>query len=262
MIILFVSVLSTSANIKNVIVNCGGFQAITKTLNHTDLKIRLHCTMTLRNLSDCVVKQLNQDMVLEPELIQAVLQQLVMRRPENAGQEGEVKKLSEIAVFAAGVLSNLTCNPKVKIGVCKANGIPILIQAISDIGNLNDFCEDAVTTLKHIMHEHQFAMDAQKQLLSDENAVSALLRCLNSHMSATPAPNWRAIKAIIGLVRNLSLPPENQECLRRGQGPFQKGFVYVIKEILCFVAETHLVRVTVAKVEFNFNCISHLSYSR
>lgn len=126
-------VLSVCPNNKAAIIQTGGMQALALCLDHQSRRLVQECLWVLRNLSDCAVKELN----LEP-LLQRLVQLL---------GEADVN----IVTCAVAILSNLTCNNQMNTSfVYKANGVQALMQALGNFNNHDEIAELAVCALKHL----------------------------------------------------------------------------------------------------------------
>ncbi|KAE8300897.1 Junction plakoglobin Desmoplakin III Desmoplakin-3 [Larimichthys crocea] len=109
---------------------------------------------------------------------------------------------------ATGILSNLTCNnAHNKTLVTQSNGVESLIHAILRAGEKEDVTEPAVCALRHLTSRHQQAEMAQ-HAVRKHYGIPAIVKLLNQQYY------WPVIKAVVGLVRNLALCPENQAPLR------------------------------------------------
>lgn len=144
---------------------------------------------------------------------------------------------------ATGILSNLTCNNAYnKTLVTQSNGVEALIHAILRAGEKEDVTEPAVCALRHLTSRHQQAEVAQnavrkhygipaivkllnqpyywpvikveKQLEIHEMIQLQALSTLLSPLANGSCVSAASLKAVVGLVRNLALCPENQAPLR------------------------------------------------
>lgn len=137
---------------------------------------------------------------------------------------------------ATGILSNLTCNNAYnKTLVTQSNGVEALIHAILRAGEKEDVTEPAVCALRHLTSRHQQSELAQNAVRK-HYGIPAIVKLLNtpyywpvikveedvtvcSGNSLKPIFNGLCLsaasqKAVVGLIRNLALCPENQAPLR------------------------------------------------
>ncbi|KAG8015157.1 Junction plakoglobin [Nibea albiflora] len=89
----------------------------------------------------------------------------------------------------------------------ESNGVESLIHAILRAGEKEDVTEPAVCALRHLTSRHQQAEMAQ-HAVRKHYGIPAIIKLLNQQYY------WPVIKAVVGLVRNLALCPENQAPLR------------------------------------------------
>eukprot|EP00095_Tigriopus_kingsejongensis_P001753 maker-scaffold183_size276960-snap-gene-0.18 protein:Tk01753 transcript:maker-scaffold183_size276960-snap-gene-0.18-mRNA-1 annotation:"GE16998" len=208
-------VLSVCPNNKLAIIQAGGIDAIAKHLGNSSNQTKSHCIWALRNLSDAAstindVKSLIESLV---ELLQ--------------------HKDEHIAICAAGIIFNLTCNNEAnKLQVCQSNGIQALFQVIKNMGTNKDLLEPAVCALRHVTNNHIKADVAQNLLAVELNGLPIFMNLLDFHMKAVPMPHWPSIKAILGLLRNFSQRPGNQQLLR------EKSVTPHCKELLKFLVDS------------------------
>ncbi|KAM8841951.1 junction plakoglobin-like isoform 1-T1 [Synchiropus picturatus] len=182
-------VLSVCPSNKPAIVEAGGMQALGKHLNGSSQRLMQNCLWTLRNLSDAATKQEGMDSLLQ------VLVGLLSSDDLN------------MLTCATGILSNLTCNnAHNKTLVTQSNGVEALIHAILRATEKEDVTEPAVCALRHLTSRHQQAELAQNAVRR-HYGIPAIVKLLNQ-------PYWPVIKAVVGLIRNLALCPENQAPLR------------------------------------------------
>ncbi|XP_049575800.1 junction plakoglobin a [Syngnathus scovelli] len=183
-------VLSVCPSNKPAIVEAGGMQALGKHLTGGSQRVMQNCLWTLRNLSDAATKQEGMD---------GLLQVLV-----NLLSSDDINMLT----CATGILSNLTCNNAYnKTLVTQSNGIEALIHAILRAGEKEDVTEPAICALRHLTSRHQQAEMAQNAVRR-HYGIPAIVKLLNQPYY------WPVIKAVVGLIRNLALCPENQAPLR------------------------------------------------
>ncbi|XP_044202087.1 junction plakoglobin-like [Thunnus albacares] len=183
-------VLSVCPSNKPAIVEAGGMQALGKHLTGSSQRLMQNCLWTLRNLSDAATKQEGMDSLLQ------VLVGLLSSDDLN------------MLTCATGILSNLTCNnAHNKTLVTQSNGVEALIHAILRAGEKEDVTEPAVCALRHLTSRHQQAELAQNAVRR-HYGIPAIVKLLNQPYY------WPVIKAVVGLIRNLALCPENQAPLR------------------------------------------------
>ncbi|XP_076585200.1 junction plakoglobin a-like [Chaetodon auriga] len=183
-------VLSVCPSNKPAIVEAGGMQALGKHLTGSSQRLMQNCLWTLRNLSDAATKEEGMDSLLQ------VLVGLLSSDDLN------------MLTCATGILSNLTCNnAHNKTLVTQSNGVESLIHAILRAGEKEDVTEPAVCALRHLTSRHQQAELAQNAVRK-HYGIPAIVKLLNQPYY------WPVIKAVVGLIRNLALCPENQGPLR------------------------------------------------
>ncbi|KAA8595177.1 hypothetical protein FQN60_012312, partial [Etheostoma spectabile] len=183
-------VLSVCPSNKPAIVEAGGMQALGKHLTGSTQRLMQNCLWTLRNLSDAATKQEGMENLLQ------VLVGLLSSDDLN------------MLTCATGILSNLTCNnAHNKTLVTQGNGVEALIHAILRAGEKEDVTEPAVCALRHLTSRHQQAEVAQNAVRR-YYGIPAITKLLNQPYY------WPVIKAVVGLIRNLALCPENQAPLR------------------------------------------------
>uniref|UniRef100_A0A3P8TXL4 Junction plakoglobin a n=1 Tax=Amphiprion percula TaxID=161767 RepID=A0A3P8TXL4_AMPPE len=183
-------VLSVCPSNKPAIVEAGGMQALGKHLSGSSQRLEQNCLWTLRNLSDAATKQEGMD---------SLLQSLVTLLSSD-----DINMLT----CATGILSNLTCNNgHNKTLVTQSNGVEALIHAILRAGEKEDVTEPAVCALRHLTSRHQQAEVAQNAVRR-HYGIPAIVKLLNQPYY------WPVVKAVVGLIRNLALCPENQAPLR------------------------------------------------
>uniref|UniRef100_A0A4W4GHL2 Junction plakoglobin n=1 Tax=Electrophorus electricus TaxID=8005 RepID=A0A4W4GHL2_ELEEL len=183
-------VLSVCPSNKPAIVEAGGMQALGKHVTGSSQRLTQNCLWTLRNLSDAATKQ---------DGLEGLLQVLV-----GLLSTDDVNMLACVT----GILSNLTCNnTHNKTHVTQCGGVEALIHALLRAGEKEDVAEPATCALRHLTSRHPDAEVAQKAV-----------RC---HYGIPPVVNllkkpyhWPAVKAVVGLIRNLALCPANQAPLR------------------------------------------------
>uniref|UniRef100_A0A4W5RYZ6 Junction plakoglobin a n=1 Tax=Hucho hucho TaxID=62062 RepID=A0A4W5RYZ6_9TELE len=183
-------VLSVCPSNKPAIVDAGGMQALGMHLTGYSQRLMQNCLWTLRNLSDAATKQ---------EGLDSLLQTLV-----GLLSSDDVNMLT----CSTGILSNLTCNnARNKAMVTQGNGIEELIHAVLRAGEKEDVAEPAVCALRHLTSRHSDAEMAQNAVRM-HYGIPAIVKLLNQPYY------WPVIKAVVGLIRNLALCPDNQTPLR------------------------------------------------
>lgn len=183
-------VLSVCPSNKPAIVEAGGMQALGKHLTGSSQRLMQNCLWTLRNLSDAATKEEGMD---------SLLQTLV-----GLLSSDDLNMLT----CATGILSNLTCNnAHNKTLVTQSDGVESLIHAILRAGEKEDVTEPAVCALRHLTSRHQQAEVAQNAVRK-HYGIPAIIKLLNQPYY------WPVIKAVVGLIRNLALCPENQAPLK------------------------------------------------
>uniref|UniRef100_A0A8C7ISG1 Junction plakoglobin a n=1 Tax=Oncorhynchus kisutch TaxID=8019 RepID=A0A8C7ISG1_ONCKI len=183
-------VLSVCPSNKPAIVDAGGMQALGMHLTGSSQRLMQNCLWTLRNLSDAATKQ---------EGLDSLLQTLV-----GLLSSDDVNMLT----CSTGILSNLTCNnARNKAMVTQGNGIEALIHAVVRAGEKEDVAEPAVCALRHLTSRHSDAEVAQNAVRM-HYGIPAIVKLLNQPYY------WPVIKAVVGLIRNLALCPDNQTPLR------------------------------------------------
>lgn len=172
-------------------------QALTMHLSSSSTRLVQNVLWTLRNLSDVATKI---------QGLEILLQHLV----HILGSENE-----DMVICAAGILSNLTCNnPTNKQIVCQVNGVEALINTICKAGVHEEITEPVVCTLRHLTTRHAMAETAQNAVRLMNYGIVAIVKLLN------PPSHWPLIKAVIGLIRNLSLCSANLAPLRDHEAIF------------------------------------------
>ncbi|XP_046735878.1 armadillo segment polarity protein isoform X2 [Diprion similis] len=183
-------VLSVCSSNKPAIVEAGGMQALAMHLGNSSPRLVQNCLWTLRNLSDAGTKV---------DGLEGLLQGLV-----------QVLTSSDVNVVtcAAGILSNLTCNnQRNKVTVCQVGGVDALVRTIVSAGDREEITEPAVCALRHLTSRHVDAEMAQNSVRLNYG-IQVIVKLLH------PPSRWPLVKAVIGLIRNLALCPENHAPLR------------------------------------------------
>ncbi|CAL1273261.1 unnamed protein product, partial [Larinioides sclopetarius] len=199
--------LSFCSSNKLAIIAADGVQILARHLNNPRQKLFVDCLFILRNLSDEVAKQGYTEVAsILPILIQ------------HLGSSDE-----NIVCCTAGILYNFTCNnPYNKVIVYQEKGIHALLNVILKAGNDEEIIEPAIGSLRNLTHKHPEAEAARNdvRLLSRLEMIVKFLK---------PSSSWSLIEAVIGLLRNLILCPNNHEPL------IALGTVYILKDMLRLV---------------------------
>ncbi|XP_003743637.1 armadillo segment polarity protein [Galendromus occidentalis] len=183
-------VLSVCCSNKPAIVEAGGVQALAQHLNNSSERLVLNCLWTLRNLSDAAIRQDNLE-----ELLRRLVS-LLSSQDMN------------VVTCAAGILSNLTCNnQRNKSIVCRVGGCEALVNTVIQAGDREEITEPAICALRHLTCRHPEAELAQ-QAIRRTYGLQVIVKLLH------PPSRWPLIKAVIGLIRNLALYPDNHAPLR------------------------------------------------
>lgn len=183
-------VLSVCPSNKPAIVDAGGMQALGKHLTSPSPRLVQNCLWTLRNLSDAATRQ---------DGMEHLLQDLV-----GLLSSEDINMLT----CATGILSNLTCNnTHNKTLVTQRNGVEALIHTIVRADSRQDVIEPAVCALRHLTSRHPEAEGAQNAVRM-YYGIPPIVKLLNQPFY------WPVVKAVVGLIRNLALCPDNQAPLR------------------------------------------------
>jgi len=191
-------VLSVCPENKRVLVESGAMHVLSAYLINggaaNDDRVMYNSLLTLRNLSDCAIREDNLD-----NLIKYLIELLATNNDIN------------VNTCAAGILSNLTCNNEMnKMKFVEHNGIEIILRTMLQAGpeNKEDICEPAVCTLRHVTNRHPQAQAAQESVRF-YYGLPVIAPLLQSDQS-----RWPLLKATIGLIRNLALSDNNLAPLR------------------------------------------------
>ena len=204
-------VLSVCASCKPVIVAAGGMQALGPHLGGQSERLTLNCLWILRNLSDAATQQ---------DDVEDLIGILIRLLSSNVAEQ---------VTCSAGILSNLTCNnERNKATVCRLNGVGSLVQTLMQAGeDHEDITEPAVSALKHLTSRHEGAEGARRDLVASFG-LPMLVRLLD------PEANFHVLKAVVGLMKNLSFGEGNSPLLR------DHGAVPLLVEILTNSYYDHL----------------------
>ncbi|XP_076240594.1 armadillo isoform X2 [Calliopsis andreniformis] len=183
-------VLSVCTSNKPAIVEAGGMQALSMHLGNPSERVVKNCLLALRNLSDAGTKV---------DGLEGLLQSLVQVLSSTD---------ANFVTCAAGILSNLTCNnQRNKVTVCQVGGVDALIRTIIYADSREEISEPAVCALRHLTTRHGEAETVQNSIRLNYG-IQVIVKLLH------PPSRWPLIKAVIGLIRNLSLCPANHGPLR------------------------------------------------
>ena len=95
--------------------------------------------------------------------------------------------------------------------VCQMGGVEALLRTCLNAGDREDITEPAICALRHLTSRHSEAEVAQNTIRM-HYGIPGLIRLLH------PPSRWPLIKAVIGLLRNLALCPENHVAIRDNGG--------------------------------------------
>ncbi|CAH8846732.1 unnamed protein product [Trichobilharzia szidati] len=194
-------VLSVCASNKPAIIVAGGMDALAKHLHSSSHRLVLNCLWALRNLSDAATKMDN---------LQPLLHSLV--RLLDCGDSGMI-------TCAAGILSNLTCNNHAnKFAVFKMGGVEGLLRAVSQPVVKEDILEPCMCALRHLTSRHEEEETARHAIVHELNGLPVIARILHAATAGicpdlglvcqhpqNPVVSWMLVKAMVGLLRNLSV---------------------------------------------------------
>lgn len=185
-----IKILSVCPKNKQLIVDTGGVQIMSKHLNHSSSRLVMNSLWAIRNLSNLASDQQNL-----ADLIQALVYLLHNNK-------------IHIVSCVACILSNLTCNnPFNKETLYQANGIPVLIQTLIRANECRLIIEPVLTTLRHLTTKHLNA-DNCRNLIRLNYGIPPVIRYLHSPFK------WSTTKSAIDFIRNVALSPANHEELR------------------------------------------------
>lgn len=198
-------VLSVCTSNKPVIIEAGGMEALAKHLNNTSSRLVLNCLWTLRNLSDAATK-LND--------LQPILQTVVQLLGSND---------LNIVTCAAGILSNLTCNNSAnKLIVYRRGGLRGLLHALGHCHAKEEILEPSMCALRHLTSRHEEEEKARNEFVTQLGGHIPVAHVLHAATAGVcpelglvcqpphnPLTSWTLIKAVVGLLRNLSMNVDN-----------------------------------------------------
>ncbi|KAM7537456.1 hypothetical protein Aperf_G00000070825 [Anoplocephala perfoliata] len=198
-------VLSVCTSNKPVIIEAGGMEALAKHLNNTSSRLVLNCLWTLRNLSDAATK-LND--------LQPILQTVVQLLGSND---------LNIVTCAAGILSNLTCNNSAnKLIVYRRGGLRGLLHALGHCHAKEEILEPSMCALRHLTSRHDEEEKARSEFVTQLGGHIPVAHVLHAATAGVcpelglvcqpphnPLTSWTLVKAVVGLLRNLSMNVDN-----------------------------------------------------
>ncbi|KAF7990552.1 hypothetical protein HCN44_000357 [Aphidius gifuensis] len=182
--------LSVCSHNKSAIVNAGGLQVLGMHLGNSSPRLVQNCLRILRSLSDAGTKINGLE-----ELLSRLVQVLTYRDIDNV-------------TYAVGILSNLTCNNQQnKVTVCQLGGVNALVHTIMVARDYEEIVEPGIRALRNLTSGHIQAERAQDamRLNCGIQVIAELIQ---------PSLPQTMVKAIVGLVRNLSLCATNHAPLR------------------------------------------------
>ncbi|KAF8386715.1 hmp-2 [Pristionchus pacificus] len=165
-----------------------------------EARTRITILACLRNLSDAVSNEQDHAVIV------IALLDIIKESERAIGGRGHLQGYSEEEVmFAAGVLSNLTCNNvNNKATVYEANGIGTLVDVLRLRPDKADemVTEPALCTLRHSTARHGNSSAAQRAFARVDGweVVVKQLETLRPPV----------VKAALGVVRNAAIPRENR----------------------------------------------------
>lgn len=195
-------ILSVVPSHKPAIVDADGMQILAEHLIHPSQRLVQNCLWILRNLSDAATKVDN---------VRNLLQSLIpFLQTSDANQ----------VICAACILSNLTCdNYNNKVMVCQLGGVDALMTAVHNARDIEEVVEPVMCTLRHLTWKHS-EVDFVQEAICANNGIQILSNLLN------PPSRWPTIKAVIAVIRNMALNPENHIPFR------EHGAVHVLIDLL------------------------------
>lgn len=174
---------------------------VARTCNFETTRVQTGVMYVLRNLSDMLIN--------DPEFKEKNLDDLLEFLVNLLGKESHKPgTLDPMVLCAAGILSNLTCNNvQNKMKVCHLGGIQLLLQVCHRYPNKEEVTEPAMCTLRHITGRHP-ECDKMRVMVERFGGLPLIAKmlCQQNH--------WTLIKAIVGLIQNLSAVAHNRGPLR------------------------------------------------
>ncbi|CAH8557588.1 Catenin beta-1, variant 2 [Schistosoma haematobium] len=237
-------VLSVCASNKPAIIVAGGMDALAKHLHSSSHRLVLNCLWALRNLSDAATKMDN---------LQPLLHSLV--RLLDCGD-------SSMITCAAGILSNLTCNNHAnKFIVFKMGGVEALLRAVSQPAVKEDILEPCMCALRHLTSRHEEEETARHALVHELNGLPIIARVLHAATAGicpdlglvcqhpqNPVVSWMLVKAMVGLLRNLSVTLDSHYGMR------ECGLVTGLF-LLLYAAQYEIIRRSVSSTHPTFSTV-------
>ncbi|GMT03277.1 hypothetical protein PENTCL1PPCAC_25451, partial [Pristionchus entomophagus] len=189
-----------------------------------DARTRIAILACLRNLSDAVSNEQDHAVIV------VALLDIIRESGKTMGGGGDAMGYTEEEVmYAAGVLSNLTCNnANNKATVYEANGIGTLVDALRLRPDKADemVTEPALCTLRHCTARHGNDAAAQRAFAR----VGGWAVVVKQLETLRPP----VVKAALGVVRNAAMPRENRVVLV--DSPLGGALFAVTMEILTSAA--------------------------
>ncbi|THD18821.1 Beta-catenin [Fasciola hepatica] len=135
---------------------------------------------------------------------------------------------SSMVTCAAGILSNLTCNNHTnKFIVHKLGGIQALLRAVGQVGAKEDILEPCMCALRHLTSRHEDEETARHIIVHELAGLPVVARILHAATAGicqelglvcqppqSPVTSWMLIKAMVGLLRNLSVNLDSHSGMR------------------------------------------------
>lgn len=186
---------------------------MSKFLHESD-KTPCYASLAMRNLSDISDGISNFD-----KLAQSLTRAL--RHPDQ-----------QVAVCSACIISNLTVDKSMKLGVLRASGLQELTRIVDTPNANKDFVEPALCAIRHLTNNHVNVDEAQKMFVQELQGLQKLERWL----IPTTSPR-SCLKAALGIVRNLSQNLAYHTILRERQFVHQilKIFLFTFDEVVSFL---------------------------